>query len=222
MKNRKPPLLLLGLAAIVLLLLIGGGAFIFWRDAFPPPPSLDELRSIVDSVLTSIPKPVYFIAFILLPAFGMPLTAFYLTAIPVLGGGNSFLGVVLALIAVMGHMVFCRWLALGILHPVIERLIRQRKLKIPRIQPDNEVRLVLATRLSPLPLALQNYLLALGHARWRSYLWLSLPVQGGIGVAIMFLGESALKGQLGLVVLALFLFVLLNLVIAHLRKRFAA
>ncbi len=205
-------------AAIAATVLALGGIIIlyFFRERIPP---IAELRTELQLLLESIPAPLYFIAFVILPAFGVPLSLFYLTALAVLGTGNTFLGLSLGLLAVALNMAFTNYIARGFLHPVIERMIRHRHLSIPKIKPDNEWKLVTALRVSPLPFAFQNYLLALGHSRWRYYLGLSMIVQGSIGVTVMLLGESILKGEVGYILLAIFAFLMLNLVIDHFRKR---
>ena len=195
-----------------------GGVFIF-RDAIFPLPPLSEIREGIYTLLNTIPAPAYFLALVVLPAVGAPLTLFYLTALPVLGNGNPVMGVALAWLGIALNMVLTNLLTRGIFHPVIERVIRHRNLTIPRIRPENEWKIVLAIRTSPAPWAVQNYLLALGHSRWRYYLWLSLLIQGGIGLAMMLLGESVLKGGFGYILLAVFLILAVNLLMQTFRKR---
>jgi uncharacterized membrane protein YdjX (TVP38/TMEM64 family) len=206
-------------AISLVILAIAAGVVVFkYRTELPSP---DQLRYHAESFLNSVPPLLYFLAFAILPAIGVPLTMFYLTAIPVLGGVHPVIGILIALTAVALNMTLTNLLARSVLHPGIEWVIRHRQLSIPKIQPANEWKVVLATRLSPIPFALQNYLLALGHARWRNYLGLSMLVQGAIGVAMMLVGESILSGGLGYILLALFAFLLLNLLSDYLRKRFS-
>lgn len=187
-----------------------------FRDQLPSP---EESRKIVLSFLGSIPPVVYFLAFVILPALGMPLSLFYLTAIPVLGTTHTAIGVLLAWTAVALNMSLANILARSLLHPAIEWVIKHRNLSIPKIKPENEWKIVLTTRLSPIPFFLQNYLLALGHARWRTYLGISMIIQASLGLAVMLVGESILSGGLGYVLLALFIFLLLHLLLDNLRKR---
>ena len=44
-------------------------------------------------------------------------------------------------------------------------------------------------------------------------------IQGSIGLAVMLVGESILQGKLAYVLLALFAFLLLNLLFDYIRKR---
>lgn len=187
------------------------------------PGSVEEwlaLRTQVDAFLETIPPVWYFVALVILPAAGAPLTLFYLTALPVLGSQHSMIGILLVWLALLLNMTLAKFLTHGLFHPLISWAIRHRGLHIPRIQPANEWQILLALRLSPIPFALQNYLLALGHARWRSYLWASLPIQAGIGTAVMLLGESILSGGFGYVLLAVSLFFALQLLVRYLRNQY--
>ncbi len=209
---------LLAVLAVAALATASALALAGWRhrEALPP---LAEARAAALALLQAVPAPGYFAAFVVLPAAGVPLSLFYLTALPVLGAAHPAAGVLLAWLAVGLNMALMNLLARGLLHPAIERVIRRRGLRIPKLRPDNEWPIVLATRLSPLPWALQNYLLALGHARWRTYLWLSLPIQGAIGLAMMLVGKSVLKGSLGYLLLAVCGLLLLHLAFKGLRRR---
>lgn len=184
--------------------------------------TLETLRSSAYAFLGTIPPLWYFVALVLLPAAGVPLTLFYLTALPVLGSQSTLLGLMLVWVALAVNMTLAHLLSRGLFHPLISWAIRHRGLRIPKIQPVNEWQLVFAVRLSPIPFALQNYLLALGHARWRTYLWASLPIQAGIGTAVMLLGESILSGGLGFVLVALSALLIMQLVARKLRARITA
>ncbi len=217
-KSSHRKIAIISAIGLVTLAIVAGVLVFKYRAELPQP---DQLRYQVESFLNAVPPLLYFVAFALLPAIGFPLTLFYLTAIPVLGGTHPMIAILLAWTAVSLNMILTNLLARSVLHPAIEWVIRHRHLSIPKIQPTNEWKIVLATRLSPVPFALQNYLLALGHARWRNYLGLSMLVQGSIGLAMMLVGESILSGGLGYILLALFAFLLLNLLADYLRKRFS-
>ena len=203
-------------AVLIRLALAAGVVLWHYRASIPP---VGEMRTWLMAFLETIPEPLYFLAFVLLPAFGVPLTIFYLTAIPVMGDGHPAVAILLAWTAVGLNMALTKVLTRSILHPAIEWVIRHRHLSIPKLKPHNELKIVLAFRLSPIPFTLQNYLLALGHARWRSYLGISLLIQGTIGLAVMLIGESVLTGGLPYIILALFIFLLLHLLFDYIRKR---
>lgn len=213
--TRRHILIAASMACAALVVAIALCAYIYW-DQFPP---VGEMRSRVVGILQSIPPILYFLAFAILPALGVPLSIFYLTAISVLGVSHPAVGILLGWIAVALNMALSNVLARSVLHPAIEWIIRHRNMTIPKIREENEWKIVLAVRLSPAPFFIQNYLLALGHARWRTYLGLSMLVQGSIGMAVMLVGESILRGRLGYVLLALFVFLILNLLFDYIRKR---
>ena len=209
--------LLIGATLTVVALMVAAGLIVWlYRDQLPP---VDEVRGMAIQFLEAIPAWAYFLAFIILPALGVPLTLFYLTALPVLGSTHPAIGVVLAWTAVALNMILAHFLARGILHPAIEWILRRRHLEIPRIQPQNEWRIVLTVRLSPVPYCLQNFILSLGRARWRSYLGLSILIQGSIGLGVMIVGESIFSGGLTYALLALFALFALHLLFEYIRKR---
>ena len=177
------------------------------------------LRAAAYAFLGTIPPLWYFAALVILPAAGAPLTVFYLTALSVLGSHSTAVGLSLVWLALLLNMVLAHLLSRGLFHPLITWAIRHRGLSIPQIQPTSEWQIVLAVRLSPIPFALQNYLLALGRARWRTYLWASLPIQAGIGTAVMLLGESILSGGLGFILIAVSLLLALQVIANRLRSR---
>ena len=217
-QSKYQTILLLTLVSAAFIAAAGLALYLFRETLFPLPP-LSEVRAAAYALLNAVPAPVYFLALAILPAAGFPMTLFYLSALPVLGTGGTVTGVLLVWTALALNMILTRYLAHGIFLPAIEWALRHRNLEVPKLRRQTEWKVVLATRISPLPFALQNYLLALGHARWRTYLGLSLPIQGAIGLAVMLLGESILTGGLGYVLLALCLFLIIHLFLQTLRKR---
>lgn len=209
-------LVMTAIIAMGIITVAGGALLVQYRENIPP---LEDLRAQLIAILESVPAPLYFMAFAIMPAFGVPLSLFYLTALTVMGSGNIFVGLALGILAVALNIAITNLVSRSFLHPVIERIIRKRNLSIPKIKPENEWKLVAALRVSPIPFAIQNYLLSLGHSRWRYYLGLSIVIQGAIGVTIMLVGESILKGGLGYVLLAVFAFLALNLAVDYFRKR---
>lgn len=217
MSNKLPREVIYIIIAIkVVLIGLGIAAWLYFQ---PTLEDLEAWRIAAVDMLNSIPVSLYFLAFVILPAFGAPLTLFYLTALPVMGVQHPAIGLFLAWLALALNMIITLLLTRSIFHPAIEWVIRHRDLSIPKISPDNEWKIVLAVRTSPLPFSVQNYMLALGHSRWRYYLGVSLPIQAGIGTAVMFLGESILTGGISYVFLAIFVIIVINLLLQGLRKK---
>jgi len=213
--DKRQLILLTTLGAIAALSLVAL-AWVYWQ---PQASDLEAIRKWTLAFLNNVPTPVYFLAFVVLPLIGAPLTFFYLTAIPVMGAQHPAIGVGLAWLAIALNMVLAQVLTRGIFHPFVEWIIRHREMSIPKFRPENERQLVLAMRLSPVPFVIQNYVLAMGHARWSTYLWMSLPIQALIGLTVMVLGESVLRGGLGYVLLAICGIIILNLIFKRLRSR---
>lgn len=216
--SRKLPRKVIYLIIAIKVLLIAAGLTI-WLLWQPDAADLQQLRETAERFLQEIPLPVYFTGFVILPIFGAPLSLFYLTALPVMGTENPLTGLLLAWIAITLNMTLTNLLTRGIFHPVIEKIIRNRSITIPKIRKENEWKIVLAVRVSPLPFCIQNYILSLGHSRWRYYLWFSLPIQAGLGTAVMLVGESILTGGISYVLLAIFLVLVINLALQGLRKK---
>lgn len=209
----------MGVAAIVAVGLIAGAVLYVNSDSLPP---VSEWRNRGLQILQSIPAPLYFLAFAILPALGMPLTAFYLTALPILGAHGTLLGLGWAYLALALNITFTGLLTQTLIRPVIDRIILNKGWSIPKLKPENEWQIVLAFRLSPLPFVGQNYLLALAGSRWRYYLGLSLGVQAAIGTGMMLVGESLFRGGMGFLLLAIFILIVLTLVSRALRKKLNA
>lgn len=203
---------------IVLLAMAGGTGWILYKE-FGHLLEVSAMRAHALSALTTVPAPVYFAAFVVLPSFFVPLTLFYLTALPILGAQNPTLGIALAWAALLLNITFSRFLANGVLRPGIERLLARKNRVLPTWRRDTEWQTVLAVRLSPVPFCVQNYLLALGKASWRTYLWMSWPIQCAIGLGMMLVGESLLKGGLGYAMSAICLLILLHLGVQRLRRK---
>lgn len=192
-------------------------AALWWLLPLLPPPV--EWRPLLLDVLQQIPPLAYFFAFALLPAGGVPLTLFYLTALPILGPHSTLQGLLLAYLALALNIAFTGALTHSLLRPLITGLIANRGWQIPTLNPASEWQVVLAFRLSPMPFVFQNYCLALGRSRWRYYLLLSLFVQATIGTGMMLVGESLFSGNFGLILIAIFIILLVSLIGRFLRKR---
>jgi len=180
---------------------------------------VEDARAWVSWALEVVPPPLYLVAFCLVPAFGFPLSAFYLTAIPVLGGPYGAFGIAGAWFAILVNMALGYWIATGFVHPLAERLVRSRGYKIPRADPKHAWKLIVLVRLSPLPFAFQNLILGLAHVPFRPYLILSWLCQAPIGLAVVLVGDSLFSGGFKYAMAGLFGFVLLMFTLHLVRQR---
>lgn len=139
-----------------------------------------------------IPPWVYLISFVVLPAFGVPIFADYLTIGVVIDGlGWTLLA---AWTCMAANMAFSYLLARGF-HRPLNGLATRRGYRIPRLRPGDEWKVILMVRASPLPWMMQNYLRTLGGARFRPYMLFGVPVQALIGLGVILLGDALLSGD---------------------------
>ncbi len=176
---------------------------VLWRalPAGPEVPLADWTELLLVRV-EHIPPWVYLISFVVLPAFGFPIFAFYLTIGLVIDGlGWTLLA---AWTCMAANMAFSYLLARG-LHRPLNALASRRGYRIPGLRPGDEWKVILMVRASPLPWMMQNYLLTLGGARFRPYMLFGIPVQALIGLGVILLGDAILSGDLRWAPITLFL-----------------
>jgi len=169
--------------------------------------------------LQSVPPAAYFIAFVLLSTVGFPMTFFYLTIIPVFGADQPWIGIIAAWIGLGFNITLSYWLVRTWLHPLAESFINRLGYAIPKMDPETEYSAILSIRLSPLPFAVQNVLLALGQCRFGRYLAISWPLQGVMGLGVMLLGKSFFSGGVFYLLIGLFLVALATFLLQVLKKR---
>ena len=209
----------------VLLILVAGLALLAavcalmaWQNRAELAPVLEDTRSWLLGFLESVHPVAFFALMAVLPAFGFPLSPFYLL--------SSAYGVTVALaasaVAMAGNLLFSFWLAVGFCRPLIERFLRRYDYRIPEVGQANQVRVTLIIRLTPgLPFFVQNYVLALAGVRFRIYMMLSWLAQMAYAIAFIVLGESVFEGRVGLAVVAISLVIVLLIVTRIIRDRYA-
>ncbi len=192
-----PVRLRVGVALGVLLL-----AALWWAFGASFDGSLTDWTALFLDRMAQIPPWVYLISFAVLPAFGVPILAYYLTIGLVIDGlGWTLLA---AWTCMAANMAFSYVLARG-LHGPLNGLATRRGYRIPCLRPGDEWNVILMVRASPLPWMMQNYLLTLGGARFRPYMLFGIPVQALIGLGVILLGDAILSGDLRWAPIALFL-----------------
>lgn len=167
--------------------------------------------------LRLVPLPFYLLAFIVLPAVGMPLTLFYITVGAVVG--EVVPSLLLAWLCVLCNMALCYALTRGVLQPVIASLVHRRGMEIPQIPTRAEWKFIVMLRASPLPWVFQNYILALAGARLVPYLFLSILVQGAIGAGMIIVGGSLFAGNARFALIGIFVFFAVSCGLSLLRRR---
>ncbi|MGH7995763.1 MAG: VTT domain-containing protein, partial [Opitutaceae bacterium] len=133
----------------------------------------------------------------LLPAVGMPMMAFSLTAgpafAPVLGVGGT---VAAALAAATTNLLITYWLARRALRPVLERLMERFGYRLPEMETRYSTDLIVILRVTPgIPFFAQNYLLGLADAPVGRYLGISCAVVWTYTSALIVFGDALRRGS---------------------------
>jgi uncharacterized membrane protein YdjX (TVP38/TMEM64 family) len=166
---------------------------------------------------------VFFLAMALLPALGVPQSAFIFTAGPLFGAQLGLPVVVLcALLAMLVNMILSYWLGSRVLRPVLEALFQRLGYKLPQVKTGDETDLIVLLRVTPgVPFPVQNYLLALARVRFVRYLGLSFLIQGPLTATFVVFGDALLQGKGKVAFLGLSVIVVLAVGTQLLRKHYA-
>lgn len=176
----------------VVVVLLGAAAVLVLRGANP--------REWLDRGMAMIRDagPVaFFTGAALLPALGVPVLAFALTAGSAFGEKMGMPAVVVcSLLALIVNMVLTYWLARWALRPVLEKLVIRLGYKLPETDPDSVTDLVLLLRLTPgVPFFVQNYLLGLAEMPFVKYIVISCVIGCPQNVAFVLFGDALLNGK---------------------------
>ncbi|MDB6113716.1 MAG: associated Golgi protein [Lacunisphaera sp.] len=206
--------LLLKLAAVAVVLLVAGGLVLRgldWKTLLDQ--GLDLLRGA---------GPVaFFVGMTLLPAVGVPVSAFLLTAGPVFGPqfGLGWV-IVLCLLAVTANMILTFFLASRAFRPLVEKLLTKLGYKLPQAGANDATDLIILLRVIGLPFPAQNYLLGLAGLPLGKYVLVSCLVSFPMNVAMIFFGDALLHGKGKLALLGFCLLLALMAATQLLRKHY--
>lgn len=206
------------LAGFVTVASISCGIAWWWAQAegFDPREAVDWLLAQVRSV-----GPVAFFSLLaVLPAAGVPVSLFTLTAgsvfAPTLG---MPLVILLALACLSINLVISYVLARWIMRPWVERLCGWLGFRMPAVATADHKGLVLLVRVTPgPPYALQNYLLGMAQIPFWTYLGISWAVVSVYSCAVILFGDSLVQGRGRGIVLAVSLLVALSVGVRFLRR----
>lgn len=108
-----------------------------------------------------------------------------------------------------------RWL-----RPFFERLVSRFGYSIPQFKRSDMIQVALLIRLTPgLPFFLQNYLLGLARMPLVWYLAVSMPIVLTVDVCVIIFGDALLRGDMGVIVGAAFLMIMISLIVRMIRNR---
>jgi uncharacterized membrane protein YdjX (TVP38/TMEM64 family) len=183
--------------------------------------TLDDfsIRNAIDQVngwIQSLGPVTFFLALAILPAFGAPVSPFYVLS----GSFGKTLAITGCLSALTVNIAFTYILARWLLHPIAEKLVAMAGRKIPVVKKEDQWMVAILLRITPgPPFFLQSYILALAGIPFGVYMAVSLPVVWAYAIGIIIVGESLLSGKSGQLVFGVSLFVAVSVVVMMIRKR---
>ena len=202
------------IAIAVALLGIVFAAVLLWR--FRHDISGADIQPALDWIASFGPIP-FFAAMAILPSIWAPVSPFLLLAGAIYDMPTALVGCAAALATNMA----ISWLLAGkLFRPPFERLVHRFGYSIPNLNRESMVTVAVLLRITPgMPFPLQNYLLGLARMPFLWYMGVSLPITLAFGLSIVLFGDAVLKGNVGLVMLAISLFIVLSFTVRYLRIR---
>lgn len=225
-EKKKLPLVKLAVAGGVLALIAAVAVyFIGWRTLVDE--SLRIKTQLMGQVSAAGPG-IFFAAMAVLPAFGMPMLTFALTAGPLFGERLGFAAVIgYGIIAITINLTVTYWLARRWLRPLLTRLLERFGYGLPKVESGDATDLIVLLRVTPgVPFFAQNYLLGLAEAPFARYMAISCGIQWSFNVGFILFGDALNQGRGKTVLVAIMLLVALSvgthLVRNHYGKKKAA
>jgi len=177
---------------------------------------IDLARQTTELVRDQGPVP-FFAALVVLPAVGVPVSAFYLAAGAVFPLWVSLIGTAVGLAI---NVLITYWMARKWFRRGIEHLLRRTRYKIPVVAATDHVRLTLFLRLMPgPPFFLQSYILGTVRVPFPTYFLISLGTQIPIASGIIVLGSAFYSSSFGRALIAIIVVVLAVIIVQWVRRR---
>jgi uncharacterized membrane protein YdjX (TVP38/TMEM64 family) len=165
---------------------------------------------------------VLFLALVILPSLPIPTSALYFTT-GVIWREHPVMACCLSLSSMILNLSWTYWLASGPARRVVQKLLIKTRYILPSLEADGQLRLVLILKLTPgIPFFIQNYIAGFIRVPFKSYMGLSLLINGifvigivlsGVGIG----GKNFLPALTGLSLIALSA-VLVVIIREYLRK----
>jgi uncharacterized membrane protein YdjX (TVP38/TMEM64 family) len=153
--------------------------YLHWRDA-------------AVAWLQQVNPALFFLLMATVPALPVPMSPFYLAS-GIFPTPVALLGIC---IAIPANIAITYWLVRTLMRPLALRLLKGAGREIPRASTKRgEIIFSVFVRVCGMPYTLQNYILALSHIPFGTYMAVGVPLQFAPAVAMMFLGDSLLKGE---------------------------
>lgn len=162
----------------------------------------------------------FFIAMALIPAAGVPMSIFTLTAAPAFVdelGLNTV--VALGIAAIVVNLALTYWLSAKALRPLFAWILQRLGFKMPVVASGDMTDLIVIARVTPgLPFFAQNYLLGLSGVPFGKYMTLSTLITVPMNIAFIVFGDALLQGK-GKMVLLIFSGIIALTAFTHLIRR---
>jgi uncharacterized membrane protein YdjX (TVP38/TMEM64 family) len=187
-RNKKTRLL----KVAILVILVIAGLVLVKRGV-----NLIELRDRCIAAVRDSGPGLFFTAMAILPALGVPMLAFILSAGPMFGERLGIgIVVLLSLVAVTVNFILSYFFARYTMRPVIERLMAWLGYRLPKIPEGDITDVIIIVRVTPgIPFFAQNYLLGLAAVPFRKYLAVTCILSWVLNAAFVFFGDALVRGQ---------------------------
>lgn len=164
----------------------------------------------------------FFTSMALLPAIGVPLSAYSLTAGSVFGAQLGMpLVITFALLAIGINMALTYALARWALRPVLEKLFTRLGYRLPAAGREDATDLIILLRVTPgVPFTVQNYLLGMSGVPFGKYLLVSCAIAWPLNGAFILFGDALLRGKGKVAFIALSLILVLMAATQLVRKHY--
>lgn len=211
---KKVPWLKLGIAAAVVavvgILILRGVDVRAW------------LNRLMDMVRSAGPT-AFFLGLVLLPAMGVPVLAFVLTAGSAFGPQLGMpLVVTLCIVCTILNLILSYSLARWAFRPGLTRLMQRMGYSLPRVEGGDIMSLIIILRVTPgIPFFVQNYLLGLAEAPFVRYVLVSSLLSFPQTIGFVLFGDALTQGKGKLVIAAIGLLVAASLTMQIIRRRYA-
>lgn len=204
------------LAAVAIVLLVVG--VLMWRG-FNVRAYLDQGMALIRSASPA----TFFICMALLPALGVPVLAFILTAGPLWAEKMGMANVVLlSLAAVTVNFTLSYFLGRHALRPLLTKLITRLGYKLPTAEEGDAGSLIVIMRVTwGIPYCVQNYLLGIAEVPFRKYFLLTALLSLPQNAAMVLFGDAMLHGRFKMVGIVGGLLVALMAVMHVVRRHYA-
>lgn len=178
------------LMMVLLILAVVAGLFFYHR----------ELLLLWEAVKSGDTHPVYVIAvFIILPVFGFPILPLLFLVGTRFG---SIIGSIIVFALIPIHLSISFWITNYVFRQPIEKMIKQRSLKIPNIPDAHRLKYSMLFMILPgLSYSLKNYILPLSGLPFVLFMICGWVIQSLLGIPFVVLGDAA-SSQWGICIFA--------------------